>query len=99
MRSSKVGCVRRWEGIAWILPESQLRVADCEDAFAEFVELVAIQGRDGMQFGQSAGVFENDVAQGRGAEDEELRKSEFLGFGFAPFAETLIELLLLGGEI
>jgi hypothetical protein len=52
-----------------------------------------------MQFGQSAGVFENDVAQGRGAEDEELRKSEFLGFGFAPFAETLIELLLLGGEI
>ena len=59
---------------------------------AEFVELFAIHAGDGVEFGQSAGLYENDAAQGGGAEDEELREAQLFGFGFAPFAETVIEL-------
>ena len=38
------------------------------------------------------------AAERGGGEDEEEREVEFFGFGFAPFAEALVEELLLGGE-
>ena len=50
--------------------------------------------------GRVRGCCEDDTAQGGGAEDEELREAELFGFGLAPFAEALVEVLLLGaGEV
>ena len=54
---------------------------------------------DGLELREVLRVSENDAAKSGRGEDEEERKIEFFGFGFAPFAEAFVEGLLLGGEI
>ncbi len=50
------------------------------------------------ELGEGLRAVEDDAAEGGGAEDEELREAESFGFGFAPFAEALVEGLLGRGE-
>ena len=72
--------------------------ADFNDAGAEFFRLFDADAADGFELSDGLGADEDDAAEGGGAEDEELGEAEFFGFGFAPFAEALVEGLLFGGE-
>jgi len=72
--------------------------ADFKDAVAELLDFIETETGDGLELGERLGAGEDDAAQGGGGEDEEEGKAEFLGFGFAPFSEALVEDLLLGGE-
>ena len=73
-------------------------VADLEDSGAVLVDLFEADAIDFLELGEGAGALEDDAAQGGGAEDEELREAEAVGFGLAPVAEALVEELLLRGE-
>jgi len=53
---------------------------------------------DGFELGEILRAGEDDVAEGGGGENEEEREAEAVRFGFTPFAKTLVECLLLGGE-
>jgi hypothetical protein len=45
---------------------------------------------DGPELIERLRVGEDDVAEGRGGQDEEEREIEFLGLGFSPVAEALV---------
>ena len=51
-----------------------------------------------MKLNERFGAKQDDAAQGRGAEDEELGKADALGFRLAPCAEVCVEELLGGSE-
>ncbi len=75
-----------------------LRMTRVFDAGAEFFRLFDADAADGFELSDGLGADEDDAAEGGGAEDEELGEAELFGFGFAPFAEALVEGLLVGGE-
>ncbi len=105
------GGVGYGHGLVWTLAQScagmnsrfsltvtALGGADFEDAGAEFFYFFVAEAVDGFELGESLRACEDDVAEGGGGEDEEEREAEFFGFGFAPFAEAVVEGLLFGGE-
>ncbi len=57
-----------------------------EDAGTKLFDLVETDPLDHTELGKRSRTREHDVAQGRGAEDEELRQAETFGFGGTPCA-------------
>lgn len=75
-----------------------LCVANLADAGPEFFYLLRANTSDGAELRNIARSGQHDAAKRGGAEDKKLREAQFFGCVLAPVAETLVELLLLGGK-
>ena len=71
--------------------------AGFEDTRAELFDFVVTEALNCLELIDRLRAGEHDAAEGSGREDEEEREVEFFGLGFAPFAEALVEGLLVGG--
>ena len=76
-----------------------LGCADFDDVGTEFFDFFVTEAGDGLELRESLRAGEDDASESVGGEDEEEREIEFFGLGFAPFAEALVQGLLIGGEV
>ncbi len=78
---------------------SESDVTEIDDSGAEFFGFGIVHAGDGLQLCEGAGTLQHNAAQRGGSEDEELRKTDAFGFGFAPGTKLGVEEKLVGSEI